>query len=113
MTIPRELDIEIEWKNYPPAPDVPAVVEPTAENPDRPTLSMLQLQVLAECASGGTMGTAARKLYYSYSSVNRAVISMKKTLGARTMTQCAMAAHTHGMLSVPTGSDLRCYPIVS
>lgn len=76
-------------------------------------LTDLQLNILAECASGGSMRSAAKKLHYSYGIISHQLQRARRQMGATSNSQACLIAHHLGLISSPTGSDLRSYPVVS
>jgi DNA-binding CsgD family transcriptional regulator len=75
-------------------------------------LNEIQLAILAECASGGSMRSAARRLHYSYGRISHQLQSARRMMGAKSIPQACLIAHHRGMISSPTGSDLRSVPLI-
>lgn len=83
-----------------------------AYGPNGFVLTRLQLLILAECASGGSMTSAAKKLHYSYGIISHQIQRARRTLGATSNPQACLIAHHRGWISGPTGSDLRSVPLI-
>jgi DNA-binding CsgD family transcriptional regulator len=80
---------------------------------DEPRLTRLQLEILAECASGGSMRTASRRLHYSYGIISHQLQRARRTLGATSNSQACLLAYQRGLISCPTGTDLRSVPLLN
>lgn len=74
-------------------------------------LTTTQINILAECASGVSVKTISANMKMSYDATAWHVRESKKTLNASTIPQACVLAISQGLISGPTGSDLRCYPL--
>lgn len=74
-------------------------------------LTTTQLNILAECASGGSVKTVSASMKMSYDATAWHVRESKKILHASTISQACVLAISQGLISGPTGIDLKCFPL--
>jgi DNA-binding NarL/FixJ family response regulator len=79
--------------------------------PKSPTLSPRMRELLAGVGNGERLQVMADQRYISFSAVHNHLQEAKTRLGAKTLPQAVVLAIGKGFLSLPTGPDMRVFPL--